>query len=110
MATTTRRREAKEIGYTNFSAAQVRRLAQPARGDNGEYVWWASGGGGWGADPEAGVIPFEIAAKLPPATVANPIGSGGRRFRTYGESMRALRSAIDGTPFDANYDDIGHGI
>ena len=87
-------KQKKQIGYTNYSAAQVRKIAQPERvGDT--FVWWSSGGDGWGAEPDRGVIPDKFARHLPPATVANPPGSGGHRYRSYGEAMWALKAALE---------------
>lgn len=100
----------KQIGYTNYSRDQVRKIARPEE-INGAFVWWASGGDGWGAEPDRGVIPYAFAQYLPAGTIANPAGSGGHRYRSYGEAMRALKTALDGVPFDANaFENIGHGI
>lgn len=108
--TATKRKPAKEIGYTNYSRAEVRKLAAPEQIGTA-FVWWASGGDGWGADPARGIIPWEMAHLLPPGTFPPIPGNGGKWYRTRGEAMRALATALDGVPFDASgFEDIGAGI
>lgn len=78
--------------YTPFHLRTVEAVladAKPAS-SGGSYRWYAAGGDWWGVAPHEGVIPAEIAARMPRRD----------RFHTAADALAALRQACNGLTLD----------